>query len=511
MNTLLQELSLQIPESTTINLLYLTSQPIQIRPLTPIPRNQTRIPTTKIRHFFNILDATTNITIFGIEILVYLNIYPTHVDHYIFVSKCDTVGKTKPNFRVGDIVQCFLRYLAGIDLNSYNIRKPKEVKEETHVDNNLVKEYDIYQTVSLVGLAKIIKNLQDVEYYRVICNKGKVSGKESVDKELGKESGDTELGKESKESFSETSSKSTSKLNIPPVQHLKLCLFTKTSKQYLFPKSYKNAHKHVINGQQLLKWWIDVIGLSISKDSDSWKCKLLIPGSDRVSTQKFIEQKANWSIGHIFEDGKAVYRIPLFPDDPKGRFLEHLIVENRYRVVDVNGFYEELGFRQEFRLSDLVGLIGCETTKSTISDNVDSSSSTSIDSAKPTISDTGSSMNSATNSATSPTKSSTSTSTSHTTTHITPCTLSQYKQVLNILKNANYSMTEDIKSANKAVTTIFPSCYIKIIGKKAKSDLKTRSISTPQVNTLTVKRKPKDLNSLVRKKKRVEITLTEPK
>ena len=399
-------------------------------------------------------------------------------------------------------MQCFLRYLAGIDLNSYNIRKAKEVKEETHVDNNLVKEYDIYQTVGLVGLAKIIKNLQDVEYYRVICNKSKVSGKESDDKELGKES---------KESFSETSAKSTSKLILPPVQHLKLCLFTKTSKQYIFPKSYKNAHKHMINGQQLLRWWIDVIGLSISNDNDAWKCKLLIPGSDRVSTQKFIEQKANWSIGHIFEDGKAVYRIPLFPDDPKGRFLEHLIVENRYRVVDVNGFYEELGFRQEFRLSDLVGLIGCETTKSAIGDSVDSSSSTSIDSAQPTITGTGSSTNSATHSATSPTKPSTSTSKSHTTTHITPCTLSQYKQVLNILKNANYSLSEDIKSANKAVTTIFPSCYIKIIGKKAKSDLKTRSISTPRVNTLTVKRKPNDLNSLVRKKKRLEITLSEPK
>lgn len=432
METLLEEISSQILASSSIKLLYLTTQPIEIRPLTPIPKTQPRIPTIKIRHFFNVVDASTDITIFGIEILVYLNIYPTHVDHYIFVSKCDTVGKVKPNFRVGDIVQCFLRYVASIDLNTYRIHKPKEIKQKAQVTTDLAKEYDIYQTDTHVRLNQIIENLQDLNYYRSIKEKGTYERSvENVD-----DKDDSKL------------------VSIPPVQHQKLCLFTKTSKQYLFPKSYKNQYKHMVNGQQLLKWWVDVI-VKATKDQ-GWLCRLLIPGSDPISTQKFISQKPQWTIGHIFDEGQAVYRIPLFPDDPKGRFLEHLIVENRYKQVDVNGFYQELGYRQEFRLSDLVGLIGCENTT---------------------------------------------TSHKHTAASA-PCTLAEYKQVLTTLKNANYSLTEDIKAANNAVSSIVQTEYIIIHGKKEKP-VKAEALKAEPVNMLTVKRKPNDLNGLVRKKKRV--------
>lgn len=144
---------------------------------------------------------------------------------------------------------------------------------------------------------------------------------------------------------------------LPKTQNLRLCVFTKPAKEYLFPNSAKNPYKNLLNGQSLLRWWISIID-SITKGWNNHK--LMIPGADKYATRKFIEKYSDWSEGHIFKkDGLAVQAIPLFPDDPKGRFLELVIVECRYGKMTVSRFYQELAYRQEFLLGDCVSLIGC--------------------------------------------------------------------------------------------------------------------------------------------------------
>ncbi|WEJ96323.1 hypothetical protein PSN45_003860 [Yamadazyma tenuis] len=137
----------------------------------------------------------------------------------------------------------------------------------------------------------------------------------------------------------------------------KVSLFTKSSNQYFFPESSKNLHKHLIDGDKLLRWWLQLIDDTLADSQVKFTKKLMIPGSH--SPHPYL--LSGWELGSVFgENQRAVYNIPSFPDDPKTRFLEFLVVENRVKLK-LPEFYEELGFRQEFRLGNVVGIIGCES------------------------------------------------------------------------------------------------------------------------------------------------------
>lgn len=143
-------------------------------------------------------------------------------------------------------------------------------------------------------------------------------------------------------------------VDLSPKCRIKLSLFTKSSNQYFFPESSKNPHKHLIDGDKLLRWWMKLVGETL--DAKFTK-KLLIPGA--LSPRQYLLE--GWEVGSVFgNDELAVYNVPNFPDDPKTRFLEFLVIENRIKV-NLQAFYEELGFRQEFRLGNVVGIIGCES------------------------------------------------------------------------------------------------------------------------------------------------------
>ena len=69
----------------------------------------------------------------------------------------------------------------------------------------------------------------------------------------------------------------------------------------------------------------------------------------------------DWKEGDIFMGSPqdiAVYKIPVFPDDPKSRFLEHLVEESRAKTTRLSAFWTELQARQEFRLGVTVSVIG---------------------------------------------------------------------------------------------------------------------------------------------------------
>lgn len=313
MDELLAEIGDQLPNSKHFKLWYCQTKPTKVKPLITTKKNIDSIDSYKIRHFFQLLDED-DLIVFGIEIFVYLQVYDQYVDEYIFISKCDTIGINESNFKVGSIISKILKYLINYNINQYKIKKSRDIKTP-----NLGMNHQTGYILDI--LLKRLKNQEIVEYK-------KTRNLNSIEY-----------------------------IKLPERVNIKLTLFTRASNQYLYPHSSKNRYKHLINGGQLLKWWIRVIDDTINQD---WNKTLLIPGGD---TSHYL--LPGWKNGHIFNQYpnlSAVYSIPLLPDDPKGRFLEHLVVENRYNKVNIEQFYFELGYRQEFRLGDIVGLIGCEAS-----------------------------------------------------------------------------------------------------------------------------------------------------
>ncbi|GAV29118.1 hypothetical protein PMKS-002598 [Pichia membranifaciens] len=141
----------------------------------------------------------------------------------------------------------------------------------------------------------------------------------------------------------------------------RLVLFTRSEGQYLFPESMKNPGKHVLDGRALLKWWLK----NVDSIAESWSgCAkyLNILNSESRDIMRYFPS-TNWKIGNVYDsEGNthepAIYNIPLLPDDPKGRFLEHLVVEGRAKKVENEQYWQELAIRQEFSFGAVVGLIG---------------------------------------------------------------------------------------------------------------------------------------------------------
>lgn len=160
----------------------------------------------------------------------------------------------------------------------------------------------------------------------------------------------------------------------PANKRVRICLFAKSEKQYLFLGSAKNSRKHILTDSQLLRWWIRCLdGLCDEFDSIvPDKCTLLIPGiSNLRETASYFppSSKLPWRAGDIFWDTPqmedddsawAVRRIPRFPDDPKSRFLDCIVADKRAKKVTRKQFWLEMQSRQEFLLGKSVGFIGIE-------------------------------------------------------------------------------------------------------------------------------------------------------
>ncbi|SCU82766.1 LAME_0C02784g1_1 [Lachancea meyersii CBS 8951] len=151
---------------------------------------------------------------------------------------------------------------------------------------------------------------------------------------------------------------------ISPQWTCKLSLFTRSEPQYLFAESSQNGNKHVLPGDKLLKWWLSVVDSIVTSSFDTdTNARLQIPGEEAAVTAKHIRELngPDWQIGDIFNgvpEDLAIFKIPVFPDDPKGRFLEQLVDEGRARKVQLSQFWVELQVQQEFRLGDTVSVIG---------------------------------------------------------------------------------------------------------------------------------------------------------
>lgn len=286
--------------------------------------------TLKAKHLLLLLHKEEQVIVLGIEIYVYLTIKGANATRQIFVLKADTTGLSAVRVSVAAVASEFLKCL--LELNPFDYlhgASLKRTKNEKDTKSAHISEFDTVNDLRDIS-QRVATDPEFFAFVKLYSNRG-------------------------------SQAHQTLELPIPsPTQEqTKISLFTRAADAYLFPNSQKNSGKHVASGNGLFSWWLKVLSNTLD---ESWLCKADLPGADSHAVKKFFPND-QWCIGNIFvtEEGDelALATVPLFPDDPKGRFLEHLIVENRASGMSTRLFWEELGYRQEFRLGTVVGMIGC--------------------------------------------------------------------------------------------------------------------------------------------------------
>ncbi|CDK25694.1 unnamed protein product [Kuraishia capsulata CBS 1993] len=305
----------------------------ETKPLVSAPSRSERPRTLKIEHL--IVVCQDGIPFFALEVYVYLSLYNDRVERLVFVSKADTTGllskRGGDGIKIKDIVKVALKWILKYPIETY--------VESAHLKRRQADADSVHTEVSPELCHTYQSATQRVLHALVVKARGL-----SKPKPVKPQNKD---------------------LVVPKNQITKLCLFTRAEPQYLFPGSDQNHSKHVLSGDKLLKWWADIVdGLVAETFSEIDQLKINIPGAEPRTVERTFGKTGSWKVGDIFSANNAsssdlaVHRIPLLPDDPKGRFLEHLVVENRIKKVSISQFWVELAIRQEFRLGITVGVIG---------------------------------------------------------------------------------------------------------------------------------------------------------
>ncbi|CCK70929.1 H3 histone acetyltransferase RTT109 KNAG_0F02650 [Huiozyma naganishii CBS 8797] len=320
----------ELPVGEEFQLLQLQSNPAEVPALFTARRSAGRNKTTvKTQHFFALCHAER--VVFALEVYCYVTLggRDGRPERLLFVSKADTNGYAQCRFSAGGVTRALLRYVLAINPEYYLQRvKPLKRKFSGTDKRKLV--------VGAVSTGNALKILAD----RIEA----LTTPETTDRDR----------------FYTTSA-----LDNPQECVTKLCLFTRPADHYLFNGSAQNSGKHRMNGQQLLDWWLHILDNILCEQfeqSTTHAC-LRVPGEEPVRIRRHLRdcQFANWTVGDIFGgsgDSPAVYHVPLFPDDPKSRFLHQLESENRLTNTTLTNFWTELQERQEFKLSVLVSVVG---------------------------------------------------------------------------------------------------------------------------------------------------------
>ena len=135
-------------------------------------------------------------------------------------------------------------------------------------------------------------------------------------------------------------------------------LFARSQPQYIFPASATNGKKRILDDTQLIKWWLRVLsplnGLG----------RVYIPGVDKYKIRSYYPESGQWenAAPGVSGDGKvegvlARDVIPVFPDDPKARFLDDLKTDGQLATTTLSQFWELMEHRQECSSGRLVGFI----------------------------------------------------------------------------------------------------------------------------------------------------------
>ncbi|CCD27433.1 H3 histone acetyltransferase RTT109 NDAI_0K02420 [Naumovozyma dairenensis CBS 421] len=338
-----------LPEDNKFEIFQLQNQPCQTYPLVTLPRkasssSSTPPMTVKVQHFFTL--SHNEKIIYALEIYVYINI-PMN-ERSIFISKADTNGYSDIQLNIKDITKTILKYILSIDPNHY-LQKVKPLERKKGKKSHCHRHRLIMHYTNVKDTLKILSN--------------------RLSKSFDKEKQAELLAASHSTLYLDLRFTNEQKTQL----NTKICLFTRPAGFYLFTDSDKNPKKHNLNGSGLLKWWIRIIDQLINEEfiKQNTVAKLRVPGEDPMTVKRrfLYDQKTlqfnNWKHGDIFngnDDDFAVSKIPLFPDDPKSRFIRELVQQydedattNR---MDLKTYWIELQERQEFKSSDLVSIIG---------------------------------------------------------------------------------------------------------------------------------------------------------
>ncbi|CCH43128.1 Histone acetyltransferase [Wickerhamomyces ciferrii] len=349
--SLKESISRVLPKDKEYELFHFQSKPRETHPLVSQKSSSSiqsdQIKTIKIEHFITL--AHESLIFFGIELFIYITI--NHLENttekLLFVSKADTNGQNVSNAKIGPITQVILNHIIQIPIDNYLQEIiPKNPIESTETENT-INSKTITKSTGTKEALKILLERHRGNYIKPqVIQPYKIS-------------------------------------NYPKPIKTKISLFTRSEPQYLFPSSGENPKKHVLGGEGLLKWWLKILDsliLNTFQNDENLQLKLQIPAEDPKIIERYFKnlQNNNWKVGDIFNGNDkdlALYKIPLFPDDPKARFLEHLVVENRAKNVDLRQFWIELQARQEFRLGVTVSVIGIEGFLKTVDNHNDNNDS----------------------------------------------------------------------------------------------------------------------------------------
>lgn len=207
-----------------------------------------------------------------------------------------------------------------------------------------------------------------------------------------------------------------------PIDHISLHVLARAQDAYLFPSSNKHPNKRVLSDAALIRWWQRCLShVALSADARAF---YVIPGYTHLDSHAIVPlhhakdsvvTRAQWQYGHPYkkadvplplhpcawERRHAATRsealaarvvptmIPVFPDDPKGRFVKEqaatahepgasmklasraaspahrdaMAERQALERLSVDGFWERMGFRQECCSGNAVGIFVVSTTR----------------------------------------------------------------------------------------------------------------------------------------------------
>lgn len=313
-----------LPKDEEFQVLQLQSMPSQTHPIvTPDDKSESSPLTVKVQHFFSLFHGEK--VVFALEIYVFLTIYGKDLpaERLIFVSKVDTSGYCDTKVSYGGLTKNLIKYILSIDPNYYLQRvKPRERKYDEAADL-LTQSTEVVKSLRILSKRRRFHldppSLPDDYFLH---------------------------------------------FSFPTDYITKISLFTRPEPQYLFAESSRNKQKHCLGGSQLLHWWITLLDDILCEDFQvTSQARLQIPGEDSSQINRHLKATkfSNWHVGDVFGSNAgelAAFKVPLFPDDPKTRFLHQLVEESRIYTTNLATFWTELAQRQEFRLSVIASVIG---------------------------------------------------------------------------------------------------------------------------------------------------------
>ncbi|SCU85875.1 LADA_0D10440g1_1 [Lachancea dasiensis] len=315
-----------LPELTNYDLLHLKGPSREVNPIFLTRRHDDdALSLVKTQHFFVL--SSGNKVFYALELYVYVTVKNCAVtEKLIFVSKADTNGYCDHKLSVRDVTRVILGYITSINPLCY-VKDILKLSKPQRDHSKVVTQH----TTTRKAL-------------KILINRSRASTKYIPSNDI------------LYQHFNQVS----------PNWTCQICLFTRSEPEYLFSQSSQNPRKHVLSGSALLSWWLSIIdSVMISHFESDIRARLQIPGEEDNATRKYFQSSklTYWQVGDLF-NGKssdlAVFNIPVFPDDPKGRFLEQLVEGDRARKVQLNEFWAELQIQQEFRLGETVSVIGTE-------------------------------------------------------------------------------------------------------------------------------------------------------